>query len=51
LLELVKQGENSSHELVALIANRLMTMTELLYSPELDSCFNPFEEKRKGDMR
>lgn len=28
-----------------------MRLTELLYSDYLQSCFNPFEERRKGEAR
>jgi hypothetical protein len=48
---MTKQGEEIIPQLIGLIANRLMTLTDLLYSPELGSCFNPFEEKRRGDLR
>jgi hypothetical protein len=39
---LVKSGGGSSKDILPLIVNRLMTLTDLLYSPELGSCFNPF---------
>ena len=39
---LVKSGGGSSKDILHLIVNRLMTLTDLLYSSELGSCFNPF---------
>lgn len=44
-------GEGERGELLGLVAQRLMRLTELLFSPELQSCFNPFEERRRGEVR
>lgn len=50
-LQLTRTGEGNRADLLGLIATRLMRLTELLYSDHLQSCFNPFEERRKGEAR
>jgi hypothetical protein len=50
-LQLVRTGEGNRADLLGLVAARLMRLTELLYSDHLQSCFNPFEERRKGEAR
>ncbi len=48
---LVRSAETEQIDLLRLVAVRLMKLTELLYCEYLESCFNPFEERRKGETR
>jgi hypothetical protein len=50
-IQLARSGEGERADLLGLVAVRLMRLTELLYCDHLQSCFNAFEERRKGEAR